>query len=172
MDNDKKDYINTLKSLNLRPKKVKVEGTQEILLEMLIETPTMSDIILEQIIIQQTDDGMNDLRNEIVRWFLENPYPDDDKVHAFADSLELDPDKFESEIYAVLSSLLSEGKSKGRDIEVDPSQLEMGIKVEMEHTTMPIISRKIAIDHLVEIPDYYTRLDRMEKEAGVESPEE
>jgi hypothetical protein len=158
---DKNNYIDTLKSLNLRPKKVKVEGTQELLLE----GPTMSDIILEQIIIQQPS---NDLRNEIVRWFLENPYPDDDKVHAFAESLGLDPDKFESEIYAVLSSLLSEGKSKGKDIDADPIQIEMGIKVEMEHTTMPIISRKIAMDHLAEIPDYYTRLDRMEKEAGIE----
>lgn len=158
------DYINTLKSLNLRPKKVKVEGTQEILLE----SPTMSDIVLEQVIIQQDDNGMNDLRNEIIRWFLENPYPEDDKVHAFAESLGVEPDEFESHIYAVLSSILSEGRSKGKDINPDPTQLEMGIKVEMEHTTMPIISRKIAMDHLIEIPDYYTRLDKMEKEASVE----
>jgi len=165
---DKKDYIDKLKSLNLRPKKVKVEGAQELLLE----GPTISDIILEQIIIQQSDNKINDLRNEIIRWFLKNPYPDDDKVHVFAESLGIDPDKFESEIYAVLSSLLSEGKSKGKDIDADPTQIEMGIKVEMEHTTIPIISRKIAMDHLAEIPDYYTRLDRMEKEAGTRHHEE
>jgi len=76
--------------------------------------------------------------------------------------------EFERHIYAVLSSVLSEGESKGKEIKHDPKQLEMGIKVEMEHTTNPIISRKIALDHLAEIPDYYTRLDKMEKEAGVE----
>jgi len=169
MDNDKKDYINRLKSFNLRPNKIKVKESKE---EILMEEVSMSDIVLEQALIVQKNSKKSDLQNEIIKWFLKNPYPDDDKVHTFAESLGIEPDKFESEIYAVLSSLLSEGKSKGRDIEVDPSQLEMGIKVEMEHTTMPIISRKITIDHLVEIPDYYTRLDRMEKEAGVESPEE
>ena len=154
MDKDKKDYINTLKSLNLRPKKVKVEGTQEILLED-----------------EQLNVEMDDLHDEIVRWFLKNPYPKDDKVHAFAESLGIEPDEFESKIYAILSSFLSEGRSKGADIKPDLSQLEMGIKVEMEHTTMPIISRKIAMDHLAEIPDYYTRLYNMEKEAGADPKE-
>jgi len=50
---------------------------------------------------------------------------------------------------------------------VDPKQLEMGIKVEMEHTTDKKIAEKIALDHLREIPDYYTRLLKMEREAGV-----
>jgi len=50
---------------------------------------------------------------------------------------------------------------------IDPKQLEMGIKVEMEHTTDKAIARRIALDHLREIPDYYTRLLKMEREAGV-----
>ena len=45
------------------------------------------------------------------------------------------------------------------------SQLDMGIKVEYEHTDDKDKSREIALDHLYEIPDYYTRLDKMEKEA-------
>jgi len=44
------------------------------------------------------------------------------------------------------------------------SELQMGIKVEMEHTTDKRIAEKIARDHLKEFPDYYTRLARMEKE--------
>ena len=44
-------------------------------------------------------------------------------------------------------------------------QLNMGKKVEQEHTRNPAIAKEIALDHLVEIPDYYTRLDKMEKEA-------
>lgn len=42
------------------------------------------------------------------------------------------------------------------------SQLEMGIKVEKEHTMDHDIAREIALDHLNEIPDYYTRLLGME----------
>lgn len=47
-------------------------------------------------------------------------------------------------------------------------QLKMGVKVEFEHTDSPKKSLEIAKDHLWEIPDYYTRLAEMEKEAGVE----
>ena len=39
----------------------------------------------------------------------------------------------------------------------------MGIKVEMEHTKNESTAEDIAMDHLSEIPDYYTRLDKMEK---------
>jgi len=50
----------------------------------------------------------------------------------------------------------------------DPKQISMGIEVEMEHTDDPKVALEIAMDHLEEIPDYYTHLDKMEKEAGVE----
>lgn len=49
--------------------------------------------------------------------------------------------------------------------EVDPGQLAMGIKVEMEHTKDKTVAKQIAMDHLTEIPDYYTRLEKMEDEA-------
>ena len=38
----------------------------------------------------------------------------------------------------------------------------MGIKVEMEHTTNPLIAEKITKDHLAENPKYYTYLKEME----------
>lgn len=44
-------------------------------------------------------------------------------------------------------------------------QLELGIKVEMEHTTSRRAAREIARDHLWEIKDYYTRLRKMESGA-------
>jgi hypothetical protein len=47
---------------------------------------------------------------------------------------------------------------------IDKKQLEMGIKVEMEHTDNPEIAKKIAIDHLKESPVYYSYLKKMEKE--------
>jgi hypothetical protein len=49
--------------------------------------------------------------------------------------------------------------------DVDPDELKMGIEVEYEHTTSKCLSTRIALDHLAEIPDYYTRLKRMEEEA-------
>lgn len=50
----------------------------------------------------------------------------------------------------------------------DPIQLSLGTKVEMEHTNDTKVARKIALDHLKEFPDYYTRLLKMEKEAKKE----
>jgi len=48
---------------------------------------------------------------------------------------------------------------------VNKKQLEMGIKVEMEHTTNPKVAKQIAIDHLLEFCNkpYYTELKKMEK---------
>ena len=53
-------------------------------------------------------------------------------------------------------------------------QFQMGMDVELEHGTVdsntnvtnddPLITGKIALAHLNELPDYYTRLDKMEKE--------
>ena len=58
----------------------------------------------------------------------------------------------------------------------DIEQFRRGLEVEMEHGTQwggetnvtkddQIITGKIAWAHLKEIPDYYTRLDKMEAEA-------
>jgi hypothetical protein len=57
----------------------------------------------------------------------------------------------------------------------DVEQFRAGLDVELEHGTRdpatnvtgddPLITGKIAIAHLHEFPDYYTRLARMEAEA-------
>jgi hypothetical protein len=54
-------------------------------------------------------------------------------------------------------------------------QFWMGLEVELEHgardpetnvtNDAPLLTGKIALAHLKEFPDYYTRLDAMEKEA-------
>ena len=51
----------------------------------------------------------------------------------------------------------------------------MGMDVELEHGTTdlltnvtdnePLVTGKIALAHLTEFPDYYTRLEKMEHEA-------
>ena len=57
----------------------------------------------------------------------------------------------------------------------DVEQFRLGMDVELEHgldnpdtdvtNDDPIVTGKIALAHLNEFPDYYTRLDRMETEA-------
>jgi len=61
----------------------------------------------------------------------------------------------------------------------DVEQFRMGMDVELEHglydpttdvtNSDPIVTGKIALAHLNEFPDYYTRLARMEEEARRES---
>lgn len=49
------------------------------------------------------------------------------------------------------------------DDQFDENQLEIGVRVEMEHTVDPDKAREIAKDHLMEDPEYYTKLLKMEK---------
>ncbi len=55
--------------------------------------------------------------------------------------------------------------------DVDAKELERGIEVEMEHTTNKDIAERIALDHLAELKDYYTRLAKMEEEGKKEGAE-
>jgi len=48
------------------------------------------------------------------------------------------------------------------------NQLEMGIPIEHEHTRNKTLATDIALQHLDEIPDYYTRLKKMEASAKKE----
>ncbi|MBP9690541.1 hypothetical protein KBD81_00515 [Candidatus Woesebacteria bacterium] len=58
----------------------------------------------------------------------------------------------------------------------DLEEFRMGMEVELEHGARdtetnvtnddPVMTGKIALAHLKEIPDYYTRLKKMETEAG------
>lgn len=59
--------------------------------------------------------------------------------------------------------------AKKHKVSVDSleKQLEKGMDIEMEHTTSKKKARIIALHHLEEIPDYYDRLIKMEREAGV-----
>lgn len=56
--------------------------------------------------------------------------------------------------------------------DVHPEELMMGIKVEMEHTQDKQLAKQIALDHLAELPDYYSRLKKMEKKGKEEINEE
>jgi len=74
----------------------------------------------------------------------------------------------------------AEAKKIGETLGIDWSkfdveQYRMGLDVELEHGTRdpetsvtgddPILTGKIALAHLNEFPDYYSRLEKLEKEA-------
>jgi hypothetical protein len=80
------------------------------------------------------------------------------------------------------SFMVDEAREIGEQIGIDwasapfdVEQFRMGMDVELEHglhdllTNVtdddPIVTGKIALAHLNEFPDYYTRLERMEEEA-------
>lgn len=109
----------------------------------------------------------DDIHQDIIDFFLDNPNPEDEQVQDFAEELGIDPDELEQHIYMILSNLLRNvGKHRDADArDFDEDELKRGIEIEMEHTDDPYIALEIAKDHLAEIPDYYTRLDIMEKEA-------
>ena len=75
-----------------------------------------------------------------------------------------------------------EARSVGEQIGIDWAsapfdieQFRMGMDVELEHGAHdpdtdvthddPVVTGKIALAHLNEFPDYYTRLERMEEDA-------
>lgn len=111
----------------------------------------------------------NELGDNIISLFSEKK-PTDFDVHSLAKKLSVSPDVVEDEIYNLLFSFLKKlGKHKTvPDDKFDPKELEMGRKVEREHTDHEWIAELIAKDHLTEFPDYYTRLKAMEAEGEKE----
>ncbi len=66
----------------------------------------------------------------------------------------------------VVFEVFNVGKHQGlKDSKFDEKQLKQGINIEKEHTDNKQIAKEIAKDHLAEIPDYYTRLNKMENQA-------
>lgn len=109
------------------------------------------------------------VEQKIVEFFTTNESVNDDMMHKFAERLNISPHELETKVYGLLSSFFRGGKSKGMKTDVDQNELAEGIKVESEHTYNELMARKIAVDHLLEIPDYYTRLKKMEESANVET---
>ncbi len=58
----------------------------------------------------------------------------------------------------------------GVDISVIQEQLAIGVQVEQEHTSDAAFAYKIAMDHLVERPDYYTMLQQAETQLATGGP--
>lgn len=121
-----------------------------------------------------TDDWAKDLKtNQVIDFLVENPDPVDALIHNFADQNDLDINEVES-IFYLLATRTAEFMRGGRsnekgftEADADETELKAGIEIESEHSPNSSIAKKIAVDHLSEIPDYYTRLKQMEYAANI-----
>ena len=118
--------------------------------------------------------NFDDLSLKVAGFLLNNPNPSDEAFHKWADEQKIEHDVAEAAAYRLATSFVAfllwgrANKEETTREDVDETELSMGISVEMEHTNNRDVAERIALDHLAEIPDYYTRLLAMEKEAGIE----
>ena len=102
----------------------------------------------------------------IIGHIKEYPEIDAHELKEFCQEHEITIGDFSGAMYKLLSSFFVAGESSRFPGRYSRAEMVMGIPVEMEHTTCRLIAEKIAMDHLAEIPDYYTRLAAMEADAG------
>lgn len=128
---------------------------------------------LQKIAEEAEESGSSDINkiNKLLPDFLLSKKDgdiNDDNMHSWAKKNKLNINAVEAEVYKLAikyNNMLHEGKgpeAKKTWKDVNPDQLQMGIKVEMEHTGDPELARKISVDHLTEFSNYYTALDEME----------
>jgi hypothetical protein len=119
---------------------------------------------LSKYLKEDIEDKGQKVSNKIIEFFSNKKEIDDDDIHSLADKMKIDPHEFEEVIYSLVSAFWTQGRSKDFKGEYDPKELEMGRGIEMEHTNDKRMAERISKDHLAEIPDYYTRLKKMEAE--------
>lgn len=113
----------------------------------------------------------NDPDNEVYRWhFMDTKKIQDDDLHVPRTSGNVLLPEMEKE---ASKDILPGGKSDHKpDSDFDKKEITKGMKVESEHTKNKEIQKEIAKDHLTEIPDYYERLAKMEKDAAQKKSKE
>lgn len=83
-----------------------------------------------------------------------------------AHKLHLNPEDLNSfkdeEILDILKNLGFNDFSKLKNI--DKSELEKGIKHELEHSKSKLVAQLIALDHLIHDPKYYLKLNLIDKD--------
>jgi len=119
--------------------------------------------------INLREEKETDIEQAVADFFSEKKGIVDTDVHAFADSLGIEHSELEGVVYKLLNDFLAYGRWNDKSQpEYDADEFKMGLEVEKEHSINPIISGRIAKDHLAECKDYYTRLAKMESECGTD----
>ena len=116
------------------------------------------------------EDVETDTKTSIISFLLDNPNASKHEVESFANQSSIEVENIYGEIFSLASRMaafLSGGLAKEQGItekDVSKEELELGIETESEHTEDEEIAKKIALDHLSEIGNYYSLLKDMEEE--------
>ncbi len=119
----------------------------------------------EEIYLEETKKHLNNtkIKLAIMQLFSTDKKVTEMDVKSLAKKLNVDHERLEDTIFGLLSSLLY--KRHKKVFKVDPHELKLGLQQEKEHTSDVNIAKKIVMDHLAEIPNYYSLLASMEKSA-------
>ena len=85
------------------------------------------------------------------------------------------PLQIANKVFDKLADVLEGGEAEEEGLtqqDANAAELIKGIGIEKEHTDDLNAAKEIAMDHLAEIPDYYTRLIDMEEKAEEEEEED
>ena len=104
--------------------------------------------------------------DEVLLFFRENPSASRADFLALDKALSVTREVLENLEFELCKSLCSKiGKHVNHgDEDVDQDELQKGIEHELEHTNDEYIARLIALDHLSEMPDYYTKLSAVDND--------
>ncbi len=120
-----------------------------------IQKPNMNDSMMDMMVKTKS----------IFDFYSKCPDPDHHEIEEFLMDANMDREEFVHHVFRIFSAFASHGKfnESGLTIDdIDHDQLMKGMRVEMEHTKCPLMARRIALDHLSEIHDYYDKLEIME----------
>jgi hypothetical protein len=101
------------------------------------------------------------LKVHIIDRFNKDTHVTLEELQELANRYSVDYDKIVETICDLMQGMLYRRKGI-RKAKIDPKELAMGTKHEMEHTDNPHISEIIARDHLATVPNYYTLLKEID----------
>jgi hypothetical protein len=121
----------------------------------------------EELVRTDADDEL--AYSGLIKYVMDNEDPSREGFERLAQGMSCSADDLMERLYDLTRSILTRmGKHNSvPDSDFDRDQLIKGIRAEMEHTRDKLVAKMIAKDHLVEIPDYYDRLEQMERSARV-----
>ncbi|MGD2073058.1 MAG: ferritin family protein [Candidatus Thorarchaeota archaeon] len=91
---DHKDYLETLKKIDLRPKKTKLKK-------------------FEPQLLNEQDKVTSDIHAEIAKFFVKNPSPSNNEIEKFCEEMGIDQTEFVRHIYMIIGELAEKGFLKG-----------------------------------------------------------
>jgi hypothetical protein len=166
-----KEAVIKQKEINMGCDKKKEEEFSELIEDEKKDKSEDEDEDKEEVKKENFEKSENELsEDDIIKFLKEHPNPEDDEVHKFAESKGMEVDDVEEIFYKLATKFVNGGNKElkhgnDEDGKFDGEQLKKGIEVEKEHTDNEEMAKQIAKAHLAEIPDYYTRLNKMEEEA-------